>query len=876
MPKALQAPAALQQVSGPAVSGRLRLLVLATACLLGGMPGATQQPSAGDAQAQMAKAKALRDSGASEEARKIYQAILPALRARGPSLELASALNNLSDISNSAGDYDQAVALAQESTQVCQNLRNANCEAEARNDAGYAYLNAGKYPQAAEQLDLALKLASQTGDAQTIVLVLNNLGNVQYYEAKYSEALRTYESAMQQVEKTPGERWAISWRQITQVNLATLYQRVGNDQRAIAMYLSILESTKASENYLSARDVAHMYANLGVLYRRLGDANSALANDRAAERFYAREKDTDGELGVLKNIGILQALELGKLQDALLTFDRARSLAEKTGNQREAMQATLYRAETLYRLGRLAEAAKELDAALAAADQLGTVEEQWKALYATGRIAQRNGQLDVAEQKFREAIKRIESLRSKLQLARLKSEFLADKRDVYDALIKLLLERNDTGGAFEYMERSRARAFQDRFFGGNVSPASLTLPSIQGRLAPGFALVEFWVGPDAVAAVWLTRESSGFVQKKLSSAEAGLLEQVTSNLPENLGQDWKDDFKKIAALLPGEIAPFSDGRSRHLLIVPDGFLSMVPFELVATAQGSAVLESHDVTYLPSAVLLLRGALQQSRGLGWPWQRQLVAFGDPDVVGSGESSLVADTRGNRGRLPSSGVEIRAIAGLSPGRAMLFLGAADRKPSFFDSASSRAALLHVSTHAIADMDNPERSRLLFSPDEPGEPNNYLFLKELYDLDLRGVNLATLSACDTARGRLVPGEGVQAFSRALLAAGSRSSLTTLWRVPDEPTAEFMKQFYYFLLKQHQPKAEALRLTKLAFLRSGTQLSHPKYWAAFVLNGDGAEPVPRFVPWQMLALPVLVLLAALLVGWQVAAKRRATQTSA
>ena len=180
-----------------------------------------------------------------------------------------------------------------------------------------------------------------------------------------------------------------------------------------------------------------------------------------------------------------------------------------------------------------------------------------------------------------------------------------------------------------------------------------------------------------------------------------------------------------------------------------------------------------------------------------------AFGDPAVVGGGESSLTSSARGQTpGSLPASGEEIRGIARMSVGRTKLFLGAEDRKNRFFESARSGAALLHVSTHAVADMDDPERSRLLFSPDEPGQPNNYLFLKELYDLDLRGMSLATLSACDTERGRLVPGEGIQAFSRALLAAGSRSALTTLWRVPDQPTSEFMQHFYSYMLKKHKSK--------------------------------------------------------------------------
>jgi CHAT domain-containing protein len=182
-----------------------------------------------------------------------------------------------------------------------------------------------------------------------------------------------------------------------------------------------------------------------------------------------------------------------------------------------------------------------------------------------------------------------------------------------------------------------------------------------------------------------------------------------------------------------------------------------------------------------------------------------------------------------------------------------------------------LLHVSTHAVADMDDPERSRLLFSPDERGQPNNYVYLKQHYDLDLRGMSLATLSACDTERGRLVPGEGVQAFSRALLAAGSRSALTTLWRVPDQPTAEFMKHFYFYLLKKHKSKAEALRLTKLEFLHSGTELSHPRFWAAFVLNGEGKEPVPRFIPWQALALVICGFGLAVFLYWRFGRKRSA-----
>jgi CHAT domain-containing protein len=832
-----------------------------------GQPLAFSQSAAHEqVKTQLERAKGLRQAGSSEEAQKIYESLLPQLRGQAASTELVETLNNLSDIATMAGEYDRAISISRESAGVCRQMQDKHCEALARDDAGMAYSNAGNYVEAAGELDLALKLNGEAGDAQTAVTILNNLGIVYYYQAKYSESLRTYESASQYVEKSSTEAWAPTWRQLTLLNLATLYQRLGNDQRAIGIYNSVLSDIKG----LSSRDVGHINANLGVLYRHLGDAHNALESYRNADHYYAKEKDTDGELGVLKNAGILQALDLGQLKEALKTFDRVYALAGKTKNQREAMQALLYRGETLFRLDRLADAEKEFTAALNAADQLGTVEEQWKAVYALGKIALKNNQCDVAEGKFREAIKRIESVRSKLQLS-IKSDFFADKREVYDALIKLLLERNDAAGAFEYMERSRARVFQDRFFGSKLSPDALSLHSIQARLDPQTALVEFWVGADALAVVWVMHDSSGIAQSHLSDADMDSLEHFVSALPDNLSRNWQKDFQKIDAMLPKGILPFAQERYSHVLIVPDSFLSLVPFELVSTPAGQPLLESRDITYLPSAVLLLRGAQANASAIGYPWQPQLVGFGDPSIVGSGESSLTTSREIGGSALPASGEEIRMIAKMSAGKTRLFLGPEDRKLSFFDSARSGAALLHVSTHAVADMDDPERSRLLFSPDENGQPNNYLFLKELYDLDLRGMSLATLSACDTERGRLVPGEGIQAFSRALLAAGSRSTLTTLWRVPDQPTSQFMQQFYYYLLKKHKSKAEALRLAKLEFLHSGTELSHPRYWAAFVLNGEGSEPVPRFIPWQLLVMPIPFLALAAFIFFRMRRKKQA-----
>jgi len=172
-----------------------------------------------------------------------------------------------------------------------------------------------------------------------------------------------------------------------------------------------------------------------------------------------------------------------------------------------------------------------------------------------------------------------------------------------------------------------------------------------------------------------------------------------------------------------------------------------------------------------------------------------------------------------------------------------------------------LVHFSTHAVVDLENPERSRILLAPPAAGRPSDYLFEEEAYSLNLKGVDLVTVSACDTARGKFVGGEGMEAFSRAFLAAGASATVTTLWRVADRPTADFMQQFYYFLARG-QSKGDALRAAKLRFLHSNSALADPRYWGAFVLYGDGWNPMRRVLPWTWTMWAAAVA-AALLALW-------------
>lgn len=795
------------------------------------------------------------------------------LKARPASPELGAALVALSQLASARGDYETAVARGREAAVACRASGDAAGESRALNAAAVAEVYRGELRQGLADLERALALSRAAGDRESEVEQLNNTGTALFLQARYLDAVRAYRAAEDVVDRADGAPWQARRRRLTRSNLAALYQRLGAYERALDLY----RATQEAPDALGASEQARVLTNLGALYRRLEDPLKALETYSAAQRLFERERHLDGEIGVLKNIGIVQVLDLGDPSAALRAFTRALALAERNHNRREALQGHLYRGETRLRLGDVDGARHDLEVALAAADELGTTEERWKALYALGRVERARGRDDAAAARYRAAIAAIESVRSGLQVATLRTDFLADKRDVYDGLVDLLAQRAETAEVFDLLERSRARTLQDRLRGGATggTATAVTLAAVQGRLEPGTLLLEYWFTGAAAAVVWITHEASGIVRIPVPPAAAELA-SFARELSAGSGEGWRRGASALGERLLSGIEPLSRPGVRHVVVVPDGPLSALPFEVLALpgAGGALVIERFDVSYVPSASIVLRDA-PRARGWSPPWRRHLLAFGDP-VAARGASRALPDALSDeesRERLPSSAEEVLAIASLLGGaRAELHLGPENQRKHLVQGRARGVPLVHLSTHATADDQSPERSRILFSPDDGEGGAGHLFLKEVFDLDLRGVDLTTLSACDTERGKIVRGEGLQAFSRALLSAGSRATVTTLWRVRDRPTTELMKQLY-FELGRGEPKAEALRRAKLRFLRSDTPLRHPRFWAAFVLSGDGLRPIPRAVSWSAVLAPLVVLLAA---AGLVAASRRARRYGA
>ena len=790
----------------------------------------------------------LQREGRNREAQRALRALLPELRVSTDRAALARALTAVTDASIALGDYESAIQEAQEAFDIHQRLGQRAEAAWDLNAVGLANLYLGRYDSALASYQRALALDRAGGDGDGEVTRLNNIGNVQYMRGRYSDALRLYQDAMAEVDTRTSERSRARLRKMTISNLAALYQRLGADERALDLYARLRtgETMQPSEE-------AQLLINQGALLRRLGDPIKAMETYRQAQALFARGQHRDGEIGAWRNIGIAYALDLNDNQRALDAFSAALKLAQESSNQRGEVQALLYRGETLRRIGRLAEAARELHAALSGATRVGLVEEQWKALYGVGRVVEAEGRGDDARRSYEQAIAAIESVRADLQTVSLRSEFLADKRDVYDALIALRLSEPPTSAAevFELIEQSRARTWQDRLQPG---AQRLSLGDVQPKIAPDTLLLEYWSGAAASALLWVSSSASGIVKQAASPDDIKTIQRLTDTVS-RAGDDWRTASTAAGRILLSGL-PDLKGVTR-LLVVPDGPLHFVPFEVLTVPSAHDLLvERFEISYLPSAALLVRRNTQPNRPWKWPWQRELVAFGDPPPIPAAPSDAGAALP----RLSYADEEIRGIAESLPGRAEVHVGAGAQK-RFLHQDLRSVPLLHFSTHAIADTRDPDRSRILLAPAVLGGPADYLFLREIYDLDLTGVQLATLSACETERGKVIRGEGVEGFSRALLAAGAASAVTTMWDVVDRASAELMKQFY-FALAQGQSEASALRRAKLAVLHSQLAWSHPRYWAGYVLNGDGRERLPRVVPWGVVVGALLFCALAIATG--------------
>jgi CHAT domain-containing protein len=299
-------------------------------------------------------------------------------------------------------------------------------------------------------------------------------------------------------------------------------------------------------------------------------------------------------------------------------------------------------------------------------------------------------------------------------------------------------------------------------------------------------------------------------------------------------------FRILIAPLRGYFAYQGVDYRKTLMIVPDAALLTIPL-MALVDEGTFMIDEYGLQLLDmpeEANLLQRSNLEPST--------RLVAFANPDVPPAAHSLQ---------RLAEADREANQIAALwlEGQREVVAHGAAT--PEALESKAPVAGILHIASHGVfaATVVGPTdprtltpqsigtdrtglmasslaRSAIVLAPTQGTDESGFFSALAVLSLDLSHTQLVVLSACESGRGDRERGEGIYGLRRSFLAAGAETVVSSLWRVDDAATREFMVNFYRNLF-QGEGRGSALQHAA-AF----TRLSHPHpyYWAAFVISGN------------------------------------------
>jgi CHAT domain-containing protein len=193
-----------------------------------------------------------------------------------------------------------------------------------------------------------------------------------------------------------------------------------------------------------------------------------------------------------------------------------------------------------------------------------------------------------------------------------------------------------------------------------------------------------------------------------------------------------------------------------------------------------------------------------------------------------------------RLMHASEEADAILAATPrGTGMVAKGFDASRETAMNSLIGQYQIVHFATHGFLNAEHPELSGMVLTMvnHDGSKTNGFMPLQDIYNLDL-SADLVVLSACDTALGKDVKGEGLVGLTRGFMSAGSKSVVASLWRVDDRATAALMGEFYKLMLQDGMTPAAALRSAKQK-IRQEKAWSAPYFWAGFVLQGEYKERI-------------------------------------
>jgi CHAT domain-containing protein/Flp pilus assembly protein TadD len=711
------------------------------------------------------------------------------------------------------------------------------------------------------------------------------VANCLYANDKLGTALKRTQEALAFVE---GRQWPFM-RALRLSELSVIYSRLDQDSFAIA------ECEKAKRFGEGARLVqAKASQSLGNAYWRLGNLDKALAELRESTNLYLTGGTASADLANnYLQIGDIYRLS-GNHRLGMLFAKESFDLANIAQDYRRAAQASSWLAVEQARLGQFEEASDSLKLAFDQEQQyehniytkqivlsragevaalrgdtetaaqfyskaeavLESAEEKTIPLLSVlrGRAEayERAKQFDKAGIDLERAISGIEGYRSNISDTQNRSAFMDASQSVFDHAIKLNIEAFDRKAkAFELTEESRARVLLEELSSSNEKQQSSSsstqsgpgnisgLANVQASLPEGLRIVSYSVTSERTYIFLITRDDFSIARSPATTETLDRLVREYVSLLKNL--DSSDQMaERGAKLYEYLISPvegvLEDGKA--VCIVPDKALHFLPFAALIDGSGHYFVESHRLSYAPSAAVLVR-SLEEARSKGRTIEERILSVGNPHFSRQG-FPLLKD-------LPDAEREARETSAAYTNKKLLT--GTQATESEVREQLKNCDVAHLAVHCIVAEKSPWLAALVLT--EPAKAaaaadssntsvrdartstdDGLLYLKELYGVSMPRARLVVLSACETALGQYYRGEGIVSLIRPFLAARVPTVVASLWAVDSRATAELMIELHRERRANTLGAGDALRASQIKMIGS-EQYRHPYYWAPFISVG-------------------------------------------
>lgn len=765
-------------------------------------------------------AAGLVDVGEYQKGFDYYQQGLSIARERADKRVEGAMLNNLAGIYSLLGENDKVVEYYQKALVLFQEVGLSPAEATTLFSIGNRYQITNNLEKSLEYLQKSLEVSRQIKDKKGQARTLVNMGLVNSLATKFDEGIRLGSEGLLIAEESKDKKTISK----TAGTLGYIYYLAKNDLKATENFEKAIKTQRETEEIHEIVVNLYRYARLDFNF---GRKESALSKMKEVIEFTENLRNSLASQG-LRSDFLAQKKQFYDFYIELL-FELNKE-KPKQGFDEAAL--------------RISESAR----ARSLLDSLG------------------NLQKDIKGNAPPELLEEISALRQTInfkdsQKLKAVQKGETSKANEFDKEITVLLNHYDE-------LQTKLRQTNPQFASIN-NPQPLSLSEIQKQvLDDETVLLEYSIGEKRSFLFFVTNRTLEIFELPKSETIEKQVRQTLENLKtrgqqidnetvpqrnerlKNADLEFQKNIEETSKILLSSVA--DKIQNKRLLIVGSGVLQYLPFSTLKN-KIRYLIETNEIVNLPSASTL--PLLRKTKKILTSQRKEIAILADPIFSNSDsrfktlalqktdesnkpkteDKIIPAVLRSDFSRLRFSRVEAENISSLAADdKKHIALDFAANLESVNSEAVRNSKIVHFATHGIVNSRLPELSSIVLSLfDENGKSREGLLrLNDVYNLQL-SADLVVMSACETALGKEINGEGIVGLTRGFMFAGAKSVMASLWKVDDRATADLMGEFYRKMLKEGLSPAAALRASQIAMIRQKST-ANPYYWAAFTIQGD------------------------------------------